>query len=412
MSTQRFSWGQVLSVLLGLALGAGLAGCGGSPFREVRVEGKITDAVTAKGVSGATVCARVGTGGRLLDEDCDVSREGGSYRIFLSWDETEHAFSLQELTVSRDGFQPYRATSDEMISYYPEHYVVRDVRLLPDGVPSWPPRFEYQCPVPGTPSRVAQGDWRGGVPVYALLDEHLIQAVSPGTQPCLGAIWAADTTVLDLVFGPEEIIYTIEVDLRVRRYDRQGNRLASWDVSSLVPDGFAGAGAFLAVDAGGAVALARKGTGTICRLTAGGEPAGCATVDDAAIQGMGLDADGALHIVSSAGGVYRLMRLDGEGGIESAWTVKRGAGVGEISELGGMAVSPAGEIFLSDAGSHRVLEFSPTGDFVTWWGLPGSGPGQFSNPGDLLVTGMNEGTVYVCDTGNRRLQRFNRVPGE
>jgi len=43
--------------------------------------------------------------------------------------------------------------------------------------------------------------------------------------------------------------------------------------------------------------------------------------------------------------------------------------------------------------------------FITKWGSPGSGDGQFDSPGDIAID--NEGYIYVLDTNNKRLQKFD-----
>jgi len=43
--------------------------------------------------------------------------------------------------------------------------------------------------------------------------------------------------------------------------------------------------------------------------------------------------------------------------------------------------------------------------FITKWGSPGSGDGQFDSPGDITI--YNEGYIYVIDTNNKRLQKFD-----
>jgi len=46
----------------------------------------------------------------------------------------------------------------------------------------------------------------------------------------------------------------------------------------------------------------------------------------------------------------------------------------------------------------------PAPPYLRHWGGPGSLPGQFFEPADLAVAG--DGTVYVVDRGNHRIQRF------
>ena len=71
----------------------------------------------------------------------------------------------------------------------------------------------------------------------------------------------------------------------------------------------------------------------------------------------------------------------------------------------GVAVGPTGEIFVSDGyGNFLVHKFSPEGELVKTWGEPGTGPGQFACPHDVAID--KQGTVYVCDRENFRIQVF------
>ena len=73
-----------------------------------------------------------------------------------------------------------------------------------------------------------------------------------------------------------------------------------------------------------------------------------------------------------------------------------------------MAVDAAGNIYVADAGAQRVVKFDRAGRYVTAWGAPGTGPGQFSNlhpnidPAGIVV-GRN-GDIYVSDW--TRIQEF------
>ena len=70
-----------------------------------------------------------------------------------------------------------------------------------------------------------------------------------------------------------------------------------------------------------------------------------------------------------------------------------------------MAVAPDGTIYVADTNNHRIQRFSATGTFLSQWGAQGSGDGQFYHPHGVAVA--PDGTVYVADTGNARIQRFS-----
>jgi len=70
-------------------------------------------------------------------------------------------------------------------------------------------------------------------------------------------------------------------------------------------------------------------------------------------------------------------------------------------------ISPkSGDLFVTDGyGNSRVHRFTADGKHVLSWGEPGTGPGQFSLPHNLVV--LKDGRVVVCDRENFRLQVFS-----
>ncbi|MBL7133193.1 MAG: 6-bladed beta-propeller [Phycisphaerae bacterium] len=72
-----------------------------------------------------------------------------------------------------------------------------------------------------------------------------------------------------------------------------------------------------------------------------------------------------------------------------------------------MAVTPKGEVFVSDGyGNSRVVHFDAAGKFVKAWGKRGEGPGQFDLPHAVALD--SKGTLYVADRNNGRVQVFNQ----
>ena len=70
------------------------------------------------------------------------------------------------------------------------------------------------------------------------------------------------------------------------------------------------------------------------------------------------------------------------------------------------AFSPGGDIYVSDGyGNARIHKFAPDGRLLLSWGEPGNGPGQFHVPHGIAVG--RDGTVYVADRENCRLQLFS-----
>jgi DNA-binding beta-propeller fold protein YncE len=75
----------------------------------------------------------------------------------------------------------------------------------------------------------------------------------------------------------------------------------------------------------------------------------------------------------------------------------------------GVALGPAGDIYVMDAGNSRIVKFDSAGQPLLAWGSRGSEDGQFleisENTGYLAVDA--QGNVYVADTNNQRIQKFD-----
>ncbi len=96
---------------------------------------------------------------------------------------------------------------------------------------------------------------------------------------------------------------------------------------------------------------------------------------------------------------------------------------GQFNHPRGVARGPAGNLFVADSDNHRVQVFGPDGVLVRQWGsrcqletgqgcldTDGDGPladgdGQCQEPWGIAVD--DQGTVYVADTWNHRIQVFD-----
>ncbi len=82
-----------------------------------------------------------------------------------------------------------------------------------------------------------------------------------------------------------------------------------------------------------------------------------------------------------------------------------GTGTGQFVTPRSLAVGPDGSVYVLDTGNNRIQVFDQNGNFLQQWGEPGAGPGQFNEPWGIAVAG--DGTIYVADTWNHRVQVFD-----
>lgn len=78
-----------------------------------------------------------------------------------------------------------------------------------------------------------------------------------------------------------------------------------------------------------------------------------------------------------------------------------------------LAFDPEGRVWVADTANGRFAIFMPDGTFVEYWGTKGKGDGEFNlqqpngNPNGQVAFAP-DGSFYVLDAGNRRVQHFGR----
>ncbi|MGD2245407.1 MAG: NHL repeat-containing protein [Candidatus Aminicenantes bacterium] len=70
-----------------------------------------------------------------------------------------------------------------------------------------------------------------------------------------------------------------------------------------------------------------------------------------------------------------------------------------------IAIDDQGNIYILDAGNHRIQKFGPDGKYITTLGNRGQGPGEFFLPLSLDID--PNGYLYVSDPQNQRIQILN-----
>jgi DNA-binding beta-propeller fold protein YncE len=94
---------------------------------------------------------------------------------------------------------------------------------------------------------------------------------------------------------------------------------------------------------------------------------------------------------------------------------RQGTGEGEVDlttddgnpGIGDIDVAPDGTVYVADGANHRLQAFEPDGTFVRQLGSFGEEPGQFSRP--FLIATDAESSVYAVDHDLHTLTKFDRA---
>ena len=128
--------------------------------------------------------------------------------------------------------------------------------------------------------------------------------------------------------------------------------------------------------------------------------------------GIGLDVHGDVWVSSPAYAPGNSVQEFSPAGHKLLSFGTTQAGYGDLGDPGGIAVGPAGRIYVAQPDYGLVSVFSPAGRFYTEFGLQ-PGDGQVAEdlefPQGLAVTASGE--IWVADSGHNRVVEFGRVPG-
>jgi DNA-binding beta-propeller fold protein YncE len=107
----------------------------------------------------------------------------------------------------------------------------------------------------------------------------------------------------------------------------------------------------------------------------------------------------------------RIQHLSPEGQVLQVWGTHADVAQGEapggtFNEPWGVAVAPDGSVYVADTWNYRIQKFTSDGKFLQMWGSgPALGQDQFYGPRGLAVDSL--GHLFVADTGNKRIVIFD-----
>ncbi len=127
-------------------------------------------------------------------------------------------------------------------------------------------------------------------------------------------------------------------------------------------------------------------------------------------RGIAFAPDGSLYVADSRNN--RIQHFSANGNVIKVWGTfaDQSAGtapLGTFNEPWGVAVGPDGSVYVSDTWNHRIQKFSADGTPVKMWGVFGTAetPNSLYGPRGIAVD--SQGKVYVADTGNKRIVVFD-----
>ncbi len=128
-------------------------------------------------------------------------------------------------------------------------------------------------------------------------------------------------------------------------------------------------------------------------------------------RGVALAPDGSIYVTDSRN--HRIQHFGESGELIGSFGINGDASLGEapagtFNEPWGVAVASNGDVFVSDTWNHRIQRFNKDGKPLKMWGVFGTAetPNGLYGPRGIAVS--EDGRVFVADTGNKRIMVFDQ----
>ena len=244
--------------------------------------------------------------------------------------------------------------------------------------------------------------WWPNQDYFGLTLDRILTAISnPQMREALFDIWLnRDYTLYGQVTNKDLSLSNWYPSSRMRLYIRKDVAASLWNYGAspapeeLVADPYEGKNANLVADR--IIGSAGSESGQLKRQ-----------------RDLAIAPDGSIYVADTEN--HRIQRFDPQGNFLNAWgsfgastDANNSAPGGVFNEPWGIAVGPDGSVYVADTWNNRIQKFDPEGTFITSWGY---GISQTDDPlgfyGPRDVAADNTGKVFVTDTGNKRIVVFD-----
>ncbi len=222
-----------------------------------------------------------------------------------------------------------------------------------------------------------------------------------------------------IAVGPEGNVYVTDTwNHRVQKFTPEGEFITQWGYFGQAETGNAFWGPRdILVDDTGRVFITDTGNKRVVVFSSDGDfltafgSAGLLEGQFDEPVGLAIDADGRIYVADTWNKRVQVFEADASGlQFEPVleWEIVGWYGQ-SLDNKPFIAVDQQGRVFVSDPESYRILEFNTQGEFVRYWGDYGSGFDGFNLPGGMATSA--EGELWVADAGNHRILHFT-LPSE
>ena len=215
------------------------------------------------------------------------------------------------------------------------------------------------------------------------------------------------TRPLGVAAGPNGTMYVTESagDRLIRGFDAKGAQFAAFAPAGT--DNLNRLPTYVAVSPAGLVYVSDQMLRSVNIYSATGEPVGQVAAPSAEGWGptaLAFDRAGNLYVADVFGAAHRVLVYDAQGALQLSFG-KAGTGPGEFSFPNGIAADSKGNIYVADSGNGRVQAFDRTGTLL--WAIGrGTGKGDLALPRGIAVDDAHN-LLYVVDTTDQSVKVYD-----